>query len=765
MYQELTVHSATRGIVAATLLIVGLSASLRGADEAKPATGRVYGEWKILVKPDKGAEYDQLIESEGLPLFRAAGGRMVGWWKTLIGNLYEHVTIWEYDDMAAFEKAIGFLGAEPKFAAFVAKRDPLLAGEESRFLSLAPDALSPTLHDPAKFVIHETHRVPLDRQGHYLSYMHATGLPILKKHGFDPVGPLTTAVGKWSEITYLFRFDSLTNREKLIADFLCTEDGNAYARRISGSTEEVTTRLLLPAAFAKPPEEKAATLNRDLEPSSVLRHLERVTPRVWAAGFDYEHQSANCGFFATASGVTLVDLPRGISIDDFASEVTRLTGKKPNRVLLTHGGEQDLPALKELMAAGVSEIVVSPQTAVRLKHDASADHALPLRSVEGTTDLGDSDVTVRFAPVDGTAASECAIVELPGERVLFGGPLVVHGPRTTIVGSDTAHWITALQQIESPAYDCVIPGYGTWGDHGLVVRQRRFLEELRSQVGYAIALGRAPEVLDKQVRISPDFQVWMPYDNPVAEDLLYVYRELTVPNAPFGAHPPMPDDPRPQALVLIGDGPHEPQHLEQGLRPAFEATGIVPHFTVDVHALSAENLSRVDLLVVLRDGLMRPSDDPQSHYVWMTNEQQQAVVEFVDRGGGFLNLHNSLGLYPADGPYLQLARGKYIGHGPLERFLVEPVVADHPITRGIPAFSVADEQHTPVVDLSRVTQLFRSTSDSGVEGVAGWIYEPGHGRLCHLANGHTRDALQHPTYQRVIRNALQWCARQETGGE
>ena len=29
---------------------------------------------------------------------------MVGWWTTLIGNLYEHVTIWEYDDMAAFRK-------------------------------------------------------------------------------------------------------------------------------------------------------------------------------------------------------------------------------------------------------------------------------------------------------------------------------------------------------------------------------------------------------------------------------------------------------------------------------------------------------------------------------------------------------------------------------------------------------------------------------------------------------------------------------------
>ena len=101
----------------------------RGDDPPKPPgseAARVYGEWRIRVKPDQGPAYDQLIEKSGLPLFRQAGGRMVGWWKTLIGDLYEHVTIWEYDDMAGFEKAVGFLSKSPEFAKFVAARDPLL---------------------------------------------------------------------------------------------------------------------------------------------------------------------------------------------------------------------------------------------------------------------------------------------------------------------------------------------------------------------------------------------------------------------------------------------------------------------------------------------------------------------------------------------------------------------------------------------------------------------------------------------------------------
>src|SRR5262249_30117520 len=139
------------------LVLAMLGPAARGQEPAAPASQeaaqRVYGEWLIRVRPDKGPEYNRLIEQSGLPLFREAGGRMVGWWKTLIGDLYEHVTIWEYDNMAAFERAIGHLSKSTPFAKFVEARDPLLAGEENRFLRLAPGAERPRLPEPAPFVI------------------------------------------------------------------------------------------------------------------------------------------------------------------------------------------------------------------------------------------------------------------------------------------------------------------------------------------------------------------------------------------------------------------------------------------------------------------------------------------------------------------------------------------------------------------------------------------------------------------------------------
>jgi hypothetical protein len=234
------------------VLFLGLSI----ADDSKtspssaPNASKIYGEWRIRVKPDKGTEYAQLIKEKGLPLFREAGGRMVGWWTTLIGDLYEHVTIWEFDGMPGFEKAIQFLGKEERFSGFVKLRDPLLSGEESRFLRLAASAEKPSLPEAGKFFIHEIHRVPLHGMKAYLSFMERE-IPILKKHGFRPVGPWQTAVGSWSEVTYLFRFESLAERDQLISAFMADEEGNTYNQKVSELVEEITTRLVVPAGFAQ----------------------------------------------------------------------------------------------------------------------------------------------------------------------------------------------------------------------------------------------------------------------------------------------------------------------------------------------------------------------------------------------------------------------------------------------------------------------------------------------------------------------------------
>ena len=62
-------------------------------------------------------------------------------------------------------------------------------------------------------------------------------------------------VGSWSEVTYLFRFESLAERERLRFAFQAHEDSKVYGAKLSQFVTDLTTRVLVPAPFALPTSE------------------------------------------------------------------------------------------------------------------------------------------------------------------------------------------------------------------------------------------------------------------------------------------------------------------------------------------------------------------------------------------------------------------------------------------------------------------------------------------------------------------------------
>jgi type 1 glutamine amidotransferase len=504
-----------------------------------------------------------------------------------------------------------------------------------------------------------------------------------------------------------------------------------------------------------------AAASRGDDRPAVLPHREQLAPGIYVAGFAERYHCANCGWVALADETLLIDVPRGVPVAEYLALVAATTGKPARTLVLTNIQDGDTAIIRSLIESGIKQVLTSTETRARLLAAGGTAVASHLRALADRTSIGDATSSVVFLPLDHVAGAAGAAVWVKGQAVLFAGPMVVHGPRAPLAGSDTARWVATLRRLEALAPTRVVPGFGSWGGSERLDRQRRFLSELRRQVGYHICQGRPHEALGDQVRMPVDCITWIPYGNPIREDLEHVYHELIAPNAPFNGQLPTTSDSKPHALVLIGDEPHEPGHIEEGLQPVFEAVGVIPHFAVDVNVLSAANLAKVRLLVILRDGLMRSRRDDHKHFVWMKPEQERAVVAFVEHGGGFLNLHNAMAEYPANGPYLDLVAGRYVGHGPLERFGVEVVDAAHPVTRGVKSFFVADEQHTPPFDEQRVHVVLRNRSDNGLTAAAGWVREPGRGRLCYLANGHTLEALLHPMYQRLLRNAVRWCLRLE----
>lgn len=218
---------------------------------------------------------------------------------------------------------------------------------------------------------------------------------------------------------------------------------------------------------------------------------------------------------------------------------------------------------------------------------------------------------------------------------------------------------------------------------------------------------------------------------------------------------------RPRALALIGDRYHSPVHIRDGLKGPLALENIPVVYIENHEALTAEALKAFDLLIFFKDGNIWPNGHKRgSAKKWMTDEQQQAVSDFVHNGGGFLALHNSHGLYPAGGAYYELFGGDYGGHPAPEEFMIRIENKDHPITAGVEDFRAFDEQHMSKYYLDREHLLMRNISDANKSAPAGWWRELGKGRFCYLAPGHTPEALGHPMMQRLIRNSVKWLTRQ-----
>ncbi|MBC8235519.1 ThuA domain-containing protein [bacterium] len=216
---------------------------------------------------------------------------------------------------------------------------------------------------------------------------------------------------------------------------------------------------------------------------------------------------------------------------------------------------------------------------------------------------------------------------------------------------------------------------------------------------------------------------------------------------------------KPKALILAGDNFHNPNDAFEGIGPVLRDEGIEVECTADFAVIGKEMLADKDLVVILRDGIEFPNGRNAEPVPWMQPEQEEAIEQFVLQGGGFMPLHNAGWGYPWKDGYRRTMGGYYVGHPPTAKFRVEVVNQNHPITAGIESYDITDEQHFLYFDYDRVEVLLVSQGQDGRQSIAGWAYEYGKGRVAYLANGHTLEILQHPTYQKLLQNATRWLLR------
>ncbi|HEY0262967.1 MAG TPA: ThuA domain-containing protein [Granulicella sp.] len=266
------------------------------------------------------------------------------------------------------------------------------------------------------------------------------------------------------------------------------------------------------------------------------------------------------------------------------------------------------------------------------------------------------------------------------------------------------------------------------------------------------------------------------------------------------------DGGKPRTIALIGDPSHNADALRVSLNRIFKELDLPIDYTTNYYNLSAEMLKPYQIFLGFRDnygvienpgkfGEIGPQEFIEAKPVvgggalrtgrtteaWITEEQGQAVKDFVSGGGAFYSYHNNAFVSRSSKNYRDVQGGYGLNHPPLRPFKVRIVNKDHPITHDVKDFMVDDEQHYLVYDKDPKNILLNSENIDGLTytaaysdpqdpnpqlknwgttTVSGWAHEYGKGRVAFTAMGHTIHAMWNPEYIKMQKNAIRWLLRQ-----
>lgn len=240
---------------------------------------------------------------------------------------------------------------------------------------------------------------------------------------------------------------------------------------------------------------------------------------------------------------------------------------------------------------------------------------------------------------------------------------------------------------------------------------------------------------------------------------------------------------RPRVIALIGDRYHNSDYIRVSLDRLFGELGFPVDYTTNYDHLSRKLLQDYQLFVAFRDGMVWPGGylgpDAYSTYArdlenrasfpaetprsWITEEQGEAVKDFVASGSSFYSFHNNSHVSLSSKSYREVMGGAYIGHPPLRPFKVTVINRKHPVTRGIQDFMVNDEQHFVAYDKAPQNILLRAENSDGLtygnhgaKSISGWAHEYEKGRVVFTAVGHNIHAMWQPEYLKLQKNAVRW---------
>jgi len=209
-----------------------------------------------------------------------------------------------------------------------------------------------------------------------------------------------------------------------------------------------------------------------------------------------------------------------------------------------------------------------------------------------------------------------------------------------------------------------------------------------------------------------------------------------------GAEPP------PLRILFLGDnGHHRPADRFAEFQPRMARRGIELTYTERRSDLNRQTLAPYDGLIVFAN---HDSIEP---------DQAQALLEFVEHGGGFIPLHCASYCFRNSPEYVALVGGQFQRHGG-EVFGTEIALPEHPVMAGFGGFRSWDETYIHTLENEdREILEYRRQGDQapGREREPyTWVRSFGQGRVFYTAWGHDQRTWGNPGFINLVERGIRW---------
>ena len=177
--------------------------------------------------------------------------------------------------------------------------------------------------------------------------------------------------------------------------------------------------------------------------------------------------------------------------------------------------------------------------------------------------------------------------------------------------------------------------------------------------------------------------------------------------------------------------------------------------------MNADSLAKLDVVIFATTGSLPFSD-----------EQTQALLDFVKNGKGFVGIHNATDTGYDWPEYGEMIGGYFVGHPWTQEVGVIVEDGNHPATRMLDeTFRVFDEIYTfRNWDRSKTHVLMRIDNDTvdlakgnreDHDYALGWCHNYGEGRVIYTALGHPDALWDEPWFHEHIEGCIKWAAKLE----